>query len=311
MEPDATAARRPIFNVQVGSCTVRRQPVRAAWSQSKITGVRIGEERVRESAAHCIAPWWYPRPERAPPGAVGVSASIPRGGRVGARSPTGRGMRGRRAAGGRRGRGGAPPVVGRSGRFHLPRVADKLPMEVGLAVGAGRWRSPCRPHCEDRVGAQRRRRPRRGRPRTASSPRASRSLGVRPSAGDSAELRLDELELASERARWSSSCTGMSCSIEPSAIRVGLMISSTPRWRKSSSFFGLLTRAIVLGTSKWCFAIWQITRLSSSSPVTAATMSARLAAGLAEVLALAAIVRHDDRADLVGDLVRPRRGPSP
>jgi hypothetical protein len=43
------------------------------------------------------------------------------------------------------------------------------------------------------------------------------------------------------------------------------------------SFFGLLTRAIVRATSKWCFAIWQITRLSSSSPVTAATMSARFA----------------------------------
>ena len=68
---------------------------------------------------------------------------------------------------------------------------------------------------------------------------------------------------------------GMSCSIEPRAIRVGLMISSTPRCRNRSSFFGLFTRAIVRGTSKWCFAIWQMTRLSSSSPVTAATMSAR------------------------------------
>ena len=55
------------------------------------------------------------------------------------------------------------------------------------------------------------------------------------------------------------------------------MISSTPRCRNSRSFFGLLTRAIVRGTSKWCFAIWQMTRLSSSSPVTAATMSARFA----------------------------------
>ena len=107
-------------------------------------------------------------------------------------------------------------------------------------------------------------------------------------------------------ARWSSSWTGMSCSIEPRIIRVGLMISSTPRWRKRSSFLGLLTRAIVRGTSKWCLAIWQITRLSSSSPVTAATMSARFAAGLAEVLALAAVMGDDDRADLVGDLVRPR-----
>ena len=40
---------------------------------------------------------------------------------------------------------------------------------------------------------------------------------------------------------------------------------------------GLFTRAMVRGTSKWCLAIWQMTRLSSSSPVTAATMSARFA----------------------------------
>ena len=85
-------------------------------------------------------------------------------------------------------------------------------------------------------------------------------------------------------ARWSSSWTGMSCSIEPRTIRVGLMISSTPRCRNSSSFLGLLTRAIVRGTSKWCLAIWQITRLSSSSPVTAATMSARLAPASARYL---------------------------
>ncbi len=36
-----------------------------------------------------------------------------------------------------------------------------------------------------------------------------------------------------------------------------------------------------------------------------------VAAGLAEVLALAAVVGDDDRADLVGDLRRARRGPSP
>ena len=78
-------------------------------------------------------------------------------------------------------------------------------------------------------------------------------------------------------ARWSSSWTGMSCSMAASAMRVGLMISSTPRCRNSSSLRGLLTRAMVRGTSKWCLAIWHTTRLSSSSPVTAATMPARLA----------------------------------
>ena len=94
----------------------------------------------------------------------------------------------------------------------------------------------------------------------------------------------------------------MSASIEPRIMRVGDTISSTPRCLKRLSFLGLLTRAIVRGTSKWCLAIWQMTRLSSSSPVTAATMSARLAPGLAEVLALAAVVGDDDRADLLGDL---------
>ncbi len=69
----------------------------------------------------------------------------------------------------------------------------------------------------------------------------------------------------------------MSASIEPRIMRVGDTISSTPRCLKRPSFLGLLTRAIVRGTLKWCLAIWQMTRLSSSSPVTAATMSALFA----------------------------------
>jgi hypothetical protein len=45
-----------------------------------------------------------------------------------------------------------------------------------------------------------------------------------------------------------------------------------------------------------------MTRLSSSSPVTGGDHVGPIAAGLAEVLALAAVMGDDDRADLVGDL---------
>ena len=106
-------------------------------------------------------------------------------------------------------------------------------------------------------------------------------------------------------ARWSSSWTGMSCSIEPRIIRVGLMISSTPRWRKSSSFLGLLTRAIVRRHVEVVLG-----HLADDEVVLVVAGDRGHdvgpgAAGLAEVLALAAVVGDHDRADLVGDLVRP------
>ena len=98
----------------------------------------------------------------------------------------------------------------------------------------------------------------------------------------------------------------MSCSIEPRTIRVGLMSSSTPRCLNSASFLGLFTRAIVRGTSKWCLAIWQIDEVVLVVAGDRGHDVGPVRAGLAEVLALAAVVGDDDRADLVGDLLRAR-----
>ena len=72
----------------------------------------------------------------------------------------------------------------------------------------------------------------------------SSSRGARPMAGDPG-WRCASMSSSSpspKAARWSSSWTGMSCSIEPRIMRVGLISSSTPRWRKSASFLGLFTR---------------------------------------------------------------------
>ncbi len=51
----------------------------------------------------------------------------------------------------------------------------------------------------------------------------------------------------------------------------GLIPSSSKCWR----FRGLLTRAMIRSTRYFSLATWQISMLSSSSPVTAITMSAR------------------------------------
>ena len=51
----------------------------------------------------------------------------------------------------------------------------------------------------------------------------------------------------------------------------GLISSSSKCWRLR----GLLTRAMICSTRYFSRATWQISMLSSSSPVTAITMSAR------------------------------------
>ena len=104
------------------------------------------------------------------------------------------------------------------------------------------------------------------------------SLGARPIAGEPGlEVRLDQLELALAERRQMEQLVDRDVLFDRAQDHPGRAdSSSTPRCRKSASFLGLLTRAMVRGTSKWCFAIWQMTRLSSSSPVTAATTSARL-----------------------------------
>ena len=67
-------------------------------------------------------------------------------------------------------------------------------------------------------------------------------------------------------------------STSSSIIRVMMVvedIASIPSAWKMCSFLGLFTRATARGTPKATLASWQATRLSSSSPVTAAKTSAR------------------------------------
>src|SRR5581483_6655114 len=66
-------------------------------------------------------------------------------------------------------------------------------------------------------------------------------------------------------------------SLRESISRVELTVASIPRVEKSASFLGSLTRAMVRGHLKTDLATWQITRLSSSVPVTDTRTSARLA----------------------------------
>src|SRR5919198_1106389 len=79
----------------------------------------------------------------------------------------------------------------------------------------------------------------------------------------------------SRSSRWTSPYSGTSCSIRRRIRSVaetfGLIPSSSKCWRLR----GLLTRAIVRSTRYFSFATWQISMLSSSSPVTAITRSAR------------------------------------
>ena len=56
---------------------------------------------------------------------------------------------------------------------------------------------------------------------------------------------------------------------------VALTVFSMPRRSKVAWLKGLFTRATTLGTPNFSSAIWAMMMLSSSSPVTATTMSAR------------------------------------
>ena len=67
-------------------------------------------------------------------------------------------------------------------------------------------------------------------------------------------------------------------------------LTSTPHSSLNiHSFFGLFTRATTRGTPNSCLASSDTTRLSSSSPVTAATTSARSAPAAAERVELARV----------------------
>ena len=75
--------------------------------------------------------------------------------------------------------------------------------------------------------------------------------------------------------KWTSDWAGISRSICARIKSVTDTVWSMPSNLKIASFFGLLMRAIVRATLNFFFAIWQIIRLSSSSPVTAIANSAR------------------------------------
>ena len=65
------------------------------------------------------------------------------------------------------------------------------------------------------------------------------------------------------------------CSKRLKMICVLETVVSIPSLSNNTIFAGSLTRATVRGAWKFFFAIWQMTRLSSSSPVTATITSAR------------------------------------
>src|SRR3954467_6751461 len=86
--------------------------------------------------------------------------------------------------------------------------------------------------------------------------------------------------ISSCSSRRSSRCTvpyeGTSCSISRRIRSVALTAGWMPSSSKYCRFRGLLTRAMIRSQRYFSFASWQISRLSSSSPVTAIVRSARL-----------------------------------
>src|SRR6188768_1892958 len=163
-----------------------------------------------------------------------------------------------------------PPRIGPA---HPPmsrvRSSSSPPAEV-----TARSLSPARSRVSERGGCAR-----SSRMRTAIElPSGSeRSRSSRPTTGESASSCASTIWTSPppSSARWRRSWMGISCSMTPRIERVGLTVSSIDSWRKSFSFFGALTRAIERGTLKRIFATWQAARFTASSPVTAATTSAR------------------------------------
>ena len=90
------------------------------------------------------------------------------------------------------------------------------------------------------------------------------------------------------------------CSSRLKMICVLETVVSMPSFWNRETLAGSLTRATVRGAWNFFFAIWQMTRLSSSSPVTATITSARAKAGLGHDADLAAVALHHDLAQLLG-----------
>ena len=148
---------------------------------------------------------------------------------------------------------------------------------------------------------------------TANSEQPSgiaRSFGARPIAGEPA-CRCASISSSSPSpsvARWSSSWTGMSCSMEPEdhpGRADQLVDAEVPEER-------LVLRVVDPGDRPRDVEV-VLGHLADDEVVLVIAGHGGhdvgpVAAGLGEVLALAAVVGDDDRADLVGDLAAPACG---
>ena len=75
--------------------------------------------------------------------------------------------------------------------------------------------------------------------------------------------------------RWTRPYLGTSCSIRRRIKSVAETTGLIPSSSNHCLFRGLFTRAMICSSMYFSLATWQISTLSSSSPVTAITMSAR------------------------------------
>ena len=186
----------------------------------------------------------------------------------------------------------APSSTTRRTRWSPERRFRRLvALSVALREPACRSARPGRPlpSRPSRARAPRRRRAARCRhaARSAARPAAPRRRWRRgasrarrsslPSAGEpSASVTSASLALPPSNDSRRTKEPTLTASSTRAVIRCGVeTLTSTPHWSLNiHSFFGLLTRATTRGTPNSCLASSETTRLSSSSPVTAATMSA-------------------------------------
>src|SRR3954468_12824093 len=96
-----------------------------------------------------------------------------------------------------------------------------------------------------------------------------------PAEGESFEIWTSTISRFSLRSssRWTSWCSGTSCSMSAMMFEVAQIVGEMPSRSKCAWLRGSFTRAITFGAPYFSFASWQMTRLSSSSPVTASTRS--------------------------------------
>src|SRR4051794_10705564 len=104
------------------------------------------------------------------------------------------------------------------------------------------------------------------------------SLMRRPMTGEPSGTSTSMISSCSSRrsSRWTVPYDGTSCSMRRRIRSVALTAGWMPSSSKYCRFRGLFTRAMIRSQRYFSFASWQMSRLSSSSPVTAIVRSARL-----------------------------------